>query len=82
MQAIRYYEGLGLLPAPAWSASGYRLYSREALERHLALGGAAARGAVGNLLPWLFLTSVILLSYAPYLAWGAGTRIRSGAGCF
>ncbi|HKZ52465.1 MAG TPA: heavy metal-responsive transcriptional regulator [Candidatus Acidoferrales bacterium] len=33
VQTIRYYERLGLLPSPARSASGYRLYTREALER-------------------------------------------------
>jgi DNA-binding transcriptional MerR regulator len=33
VQTIRYYERLGLLPPPARSASGYRLYSQEALER-------------------------------------------------
>lgn len=31
--AIRYYEGIGLLPAPERSASGYRLYGREVLGR-------------------------------------------------
>lgn len=30
---IRYYERIGLLPAPVRSASGYRLYDQDALER-------------------------------------------------
>lgn len=32
---LRYYERIGLLPAPQQSASGYRLYDGEALERLL-----------------------------------------------
>ena len=33
IQTIRYYEQLGLLPKPQRSASGYRLYGDEAVDR-------------------------------------------------
>ncbi|MBI4333716.1 MAG: MerR family transcriptional regulator [Chloroflexi bacterium] len=32
-KTVRYYEGLGLLPSPPRSESGYRLYSRRDIER-------------------------------------------------
>jgi len=30
---IRHYEGVGILPAPPRTVSGYRMYSRDAIER-------------------------------------------------
>src|SRR5206468_11956184 len=33
IQTIRYYERVGLCPAPARSAGGYRLYAKEHLKR-------------------------------------------------
>lgn len=32
-KTIRYYEGIGLLPEPERTASGYRLYDEDAVER-------------------------------------------------
>lgn len=43
-KTIRYYEGIGLLPAPQRSASGYRDYHESALDR---LGFIRAAQAVG-----------------------------------
>ncbi len=40
-------------------------------------GAAAARGVVGQLLPWLFLGTVGFLAYAHYLAWGRGHGHRT-----
>ncbi len=33
IETIRYYEGIGLIPAPARTASGYRTYSDEDVRR-------------------------------------------------
>ena len=41
---IRYYEGIGLLPEPRRSASGYRLYDEGALERLRFVGRAKRLG--------------------------------------
>lgn len=41
---IRYYERIGLLPAPSRSASGYRLYDDDALERVRFVGRAKRLG--------------------------------------
>ena len=41
---IRYYERIGLLPAPSRSASGYRLYGEDALERLRFVGRAKRLG--------------------------------------
>lgn len=43
-KALRYYERIGVLPAPSRSASGYRDYGREVLGR---LGFIKAAQAVG-----------------------------------
>lgn len=43
-KTIRYYEGIGLVPAPQRSASGYRDYDESALDR---LGFIRAAQAVG-----------------------------------
>jgi len=49
-----------------------------ALLSFFALGSAAAaRGVVGELLPWLFLGSLGFLVYAHYLAWGRGHGHRA-----
>jgi DNA-binding transcriptional MerR regulator len=42
--ALRYYERLGLLPAVPRSASGYRLFSAQALSRVRLIRGALAIG--------------------------------------
>jgi MerR family mercuric resistance operon transcriptional regulator len=33
IETIRYYERIGVMPAPARSAGGYRLYAHEHLKR-------------------------------------------------
>ena len=33
IETIRYYENCGLIPPPTRTASGYRLYSEEAMDR-------------------------------------------------
>ena len=49
-----------------------------ALVSTFAVGGAAAaRGVVGQLLPWLFLGTVGFLAYAHYLAWVRGHGRRA-----
>ncbi len=42
IETIRYYERVGLLPAPARSSGGYRLYGRDHLKR-LTSSGEPAR---------------------------------------
>src|SRR5918993_2974310 len=42
--AVRYYERLGLLPPPARSAGGYRLYDEAAVERLRFVKGAQRVG--------------------------------------
>jgi DNA-binding transcriptional MerR regulator len=42
--AVRYYERLGLLPAPRRSAAGYRLYDEAAVERLRFVKGAQRVG--------------------------------------
>jgi len=42
--AVRYYERCGLLPAPARSAAGYRLYDQTAVERLRFVKGAQRVG--------------------------------------
>jgi DNA-binding transcriptional MerR regulator len=42
--AVRYYERLGLLPAPERTASGYRSYGDEALDRLAFIRSAQAVG--------------------------------------
>jgi DNA-binding transcriptional MerR regulator len=42
--ALRYYERLGLLPAPPRTAAGYRLYDDEAAERINFICGAKRMG--------------------------------------
>lgn len=42
--AVRYYERLGLLPAPKRSAAGYRLYDQAAVERLRFVRGAQRVG--------------------------------------
>jgi DNA-binding transcriptional MerR regulator len=37
---VRYYDRVGLLPKPPSSPSGYRLYTREGVERLRFIGGA------------------------------------------
>ena len=44
IETIRYYETIGLLPAPARSASGYRTYSDEHLRRLQFIQRARALG--------------------------------------
>jgi MerR family transcriptional regulator, mercuric resistance operon regulatory protein len=44
VETIRYYEDVGLLPAPARSAAGYRLYGTEHLKRLTFVRGARALG--------------------------------------
>jgi MerR family transcriptional regulator, mercuric resistance operon regulatory protein len=44
VETIRYYEDVGLLPAPARSAAGYRLYGTEHLKRLTFVRGACALG--------------------------------------
>jgi MerR family mercuric resistance operon transcriptional regulator len=44
VETIRYYERLGLLPAPARSAGGYRLYGDEHLKRLTFVRRARALG--------------------------------------
>jgi MerR family mercuric resistance operon transcriptional regulator len=44
VETIRYYERVGLLPAPARSAGGYRLYGVEHLKRLTFIRGARALG--------------------------------------
>jgi DNA-binding transcriptional MerR regulator len=41
---VRYYERMGLLPEPARSAAGYRLYDEAAVERLRLIGGARRAG--------------------------------------
>ncbi len=43
-KTIRYYEQIGLLPAPPRTASGYRLYGAEDVERLRFIGKAKAIG--------------------------------------
>jgi MerR family transcriptional regulator, Zn(II)-responsive regulator of zntA len=43
-KTIRYYEEIGLLPEPERSESGYRLYTRDDLERLRFIGKAKAIG--------------------------------------
>ena len=42
--AVRYYEQLGLLPAPHRTASGYRSYSRDSIDRLTFIRSAQAVG--------------------------------------
>jgi hypothetical protein len=42
-KAIRYYEQIGVLPAPRRSAAGYRLYSRRDVHRPLFMRRACLR---------------------------------------
>ncbi len=42
--AVRYYEQLGLLPAPARTESGYRSYSSDAVDRLTFVRSAQAVG--------------------------------------
>lgn len=44
VQAIRYYERRGLLPTPARTPSGYRLYSEAAIQRLKFIHRAQALG--------------------------------------
>jgi len=44
IQTIRYYEQLGLLPKPQRSASGYRLYGDEAVDRLVFIKKAQSLG--------------------------------------
>lgn len=44
VETIRYYEHVGLLPAPARSAGGYRLYATEHLKRLMFIRRARALG--------------------------------------
>ena len=52
--ALRYYERIGLLPQPARTPSGYRLYDEEAVERVMFIKRAQRFGlrldAIGELL--------------------------------
>jgi DNA-binding transcriptional MerR regulator len=52
---IRYYERVGLLPEPARSAAGYRLYGQAAVGRLQLIRGAQRAGPrlreIGELLP-------------------------------
>jgi DNA-binding transcriptional MerR regulator len=41
---VRYYERVGLLPAPARSAAGYRLYDQDAVGRLRLIKGAQRAG--------------------------------------
>jgi DNA-binding transcriptional MerR regulator len=41
---VRYYERVGLLPAPARSAAGYRLYGQDAVGRLRLIRGAQRAG--------------------------------------
>lgn len=43
-KAIRYYESIGLLPEPIRTASGYRQYDQESVERLRLLGRARSLG--------------------------------------
>lgn len=43
-KTVRYYEGIGLLPAPERTASGYRDYDADALERLQFVRDAQAAG--------------------------------------
>lgn len=42
--AVRYYERVGLLPAPARSPAGYRLYDEQAVARLRVIKGAQRAG--------------------------------------
>ncbi len=44
LETIRYYERRGLMPAPPRSPSGYRIYSREDLQRTRFIKRAQALG--------------------------------------
>lgn len=44
VQTVRYYERLGLLPPAQRTESGYRVYSRQAVERLRFIGQAQAAG--------------------------------------
>src|SRR5947199_10849301 len=44
VQTVRYYEGLGLLPEPIRTASGYRTYGESALKRLRFIKQAQALG--------------------------------------
>lgn len=44
VQAVRYYERLGLLPAAHRTATGYRVYGPESLDRLRFIGQAQALG--------------------------------------
>ena len=44
IETIRYYEAIGLIPAPARTASGYRSYSDEHLRRLNFIQRARALG--------------------------------------
>ena len=43
-KTIRYYEQVGVLPAPARTAAGYRQYTRHAVHRLLFIRRARALG--------------------------------------
>jgi MerR family copper efflux transcriptional regulator len=44
VQAVRYYERIGLLPKPRRTPSGYRRYTDEDLARLRVIGGASSLG--------------------------------------
>lgn len=44
VKALRFYERVGLLPAPSRSSSGYRQYDATALDRLRFIGAAKAAG--------------------------------------
>lgn len=48
IETIRYYEKIGLIPAPARTASGYRVYSDEDLRRLNFIQRARALGFSGG----------------------------------
>ena len=47
---VRYYERVGLLPEPARSSAGYRLYDQAAVGRLWLIKGAQRAGCVDQVL--------------------------------